>query len=416
MGKIMEKPRYPLVQVIGAGPAGLSLPIAAESLGTYDALLHAGLVMIDTGEHIGEGKLSSYHIHSNSEGGDFYSNLHGRFKETIPPELLASEQQIILLPFVGALLHTIGKLVEQDLSASQQSAFLPRTHIDAIHLSQDTTPLFTSVGGTREIATSRNIVLAPGAYETHKDTSHRDKTFLSGDVITEKRLAEITERLTTAEHPSIVIKGGSHSAFSVAWKLLQEFGDLPFDDGAITILHRSPIKLFASTVDEADEKGIVFNKERDVCSKTGRINRFSGIRNDAQAIYLNIKRGELPQFQLSQVADFSLAQDTLTDATLIIQCLGYHAQEIPIFDSRGNHIGPQRTASGRVIVTTSSQLLTHDGNTIPKAYAIGLGHGRLPSPEIGGEKSAQHHPVDAVNFFHGVVGQDIVTQLLHHRT
>jgi hypothetical protein len=94
----------------------------------------------------------------------------------------------------------------------------------------------------------------------------------------------------------VCIVGGSHSAFSAAWMLLNRLdGDVLNGSGiSVCILHRNNIQVFYSTRAEADldhfdygdgNGGTVINKT------TGQIHPFGGLRGDAKAMWRAVRSG-----------------------------------------------------------------------------------------------------------------------------
>ena len=65
----------------------------------------------------------------------------------------------------------------------------------------------------------------------------------SDDVCSQKGVEILNEKLGSKEKKKVVIIGGSHSAFSAAWVLLNKLDEAIRNDFQIYILHRTSIKV-----------------------------------------------------------------------------------------------------------------------------------------------------------------------------
>lgn len=411
-------------QIIGAGPAGLGIPVAADRIGVWTELLDKGLAIVDKNDHIGCGSLDSIQAKSNSQALEFLDAISttGSFAEVLESrsaqDIVSYGHAIIPLQYVVTFLDELGNMVEDQVTESTSSAFLSNHTVDHIRQqihSDSETVIFSSIdrdGNT--IASSEHVVLATGAVEEAMDLGTwelNQKRFTSREILADEHEKEIAGRLDNPRH-KVVIIGASHSAFAAAARLLEKYDeDAAFTEGDISIYYRGEIKTFYDTTEEAEADKYAYTDEN-ICPKTGRVNRFSGIRGDAKSLFRAIISGNEKRVILKRLQGEIRDIGELGEAALIIQALGYKARVIPIFDAENELIGPKVSPKGKVEVDDSSRVIGEDGSIIPHVYAIGIGHGVKATEEIGGEASAAHHPVDAINFFHGKIGEQIIYQLL----
>ncbi len=412
-----EYPTYFDTQVVGAGPGGLGVAIGAEHEGVLPDLLGEGLLFIDSGKHFGLGKLPEYAIRSNSAWSDLYEAIdpEGEYKSVI--EWARSEKNqssLVPLESVGGLLHQLGELTQMQLELTENSGFMPVTHIESTVIGHDGS--FTTYDTWGEpVARSRTIVFSTGSgEELHPiNTPYKDKTILSHDVLTGNE--DVMDQLRQgAACGKIIVEGGSHSSYSAADKLRSELPGL--EEGQIVVVQKRPSALFYPSIDAAQVGGYTFDPVGDVCPDTQRVHRYGGIRGDAKDLYLAVSDGSERRVAQQIVPNLKAAQPLLEDAAVIVQALGYQVNEIPIYTRDGQRIGPVRI-KGRVEVTDNSQIRSGIGSRriIPGAYGLGLGYGVLPNARIGGEPNSGGRPVDSVNMFHGPVGRNIAQQLVSSR-
>lgn len=406
-------------QIIGCGPAGLSLLVSADSHGELDQFLSSGTIFIEKNCTIGAGSLNGVQSSSNSQANEFHEAVwsQGIFHDALQQQVAKSVEgfgkEILPLPYVSAFLNEIGGVAKQVIEDHPNNGFIAHKEIPAVSVMQNGEGnIFTSLDHFGNVvARSRQIVLAPGAWERVRDagTPERNtKLFLSHEVLSDLYSDEIGGRLA-AYGGRIVILGGSHSALAVAAHSLSRF-DGELNEGSVTIFHRNPIKVFYDTIPDAEEDRYYYT-EADVCQRSLRVNRFSGVRGPAKELYRRVRFGEETRVILTQISDPLSMPDELDNAAIIVQALGYEARSIQFIDDLGRNVGPHMV-NGRVEVDGKARILDNKGQVIEGAYAIGLGHGFRPNPKIGGEPSAANHPVDAFNFYAGPVGEIIYKQLL----
>lgn len=388
------------VQFVGLGPAGSGVFVAADRLGNLPELLDLGVAVINEGSP-GAGSLGEVQIRSNSPCGDFVEFL--RQDGQLADVLSSPAAQNLLegfapsesapLPVVGAYLHALGHMTTNIIEAHPAGAVLPGrvSHLD---LDRD---VFVSYDGKGDpFAVSKNVVQATGAEELldPRLEQYRHKVVLSRAVLTEEANAEIQALLARSPHPFIVVDGASHSGFSAALKLAEQLADST--DFHIDILARQEIKVFFNS-EEAAVNSAYRYRGGDVCKKTGRVNRFSGLRGDAKQLFLDIVSGRERRIQIVPHNGSFDENRTLERADLIIQALGYKPRLIPVY--------------------RNGELLKSPASGVPRVkglYTIGHGFSAPADKYLGGGKN-EKRPVDGVNIYQGPAGEKIVRALLSQK-
>ena len=404
--------------IIGGGPAGLGPLVAADQLGELNKWVNhrRGICVIDGGEaaNFGSGALGNYAINSNSPPRDFLENLRvdgelrGVLQSNIGRRIVERDERreaVLPLREVGDLQREIGSTLFEILDGSEVSDVRFNTRVKCVRLLDDGFVIFDRED--QELARSKKLLLATGGRQELLDIygGNSDKVVLSGAVIEEgDELVRALDVLAAGRE--IVILGGSHSAFSVVWKLLEfaERQEIAIGDGAVKVISRETPRLFYENSRAADADDYAFDREWDVCEETDRVNRFGGVRGDAKELYRRISSGNERRVVLSDKVGGAFNR-----AGLIVQATGYRANAVPLYKPNGELVGPYINDYGRVEVNNSCRIFTENGDVLPNAWAVGLAHG-VNAGIFGGEKSFRG-VLDAVNLYQGAVGTIVYNQL-----
>jgi len=73
-------------------------------------------------------------------------------------------------------------------------------------------------------------------------------------------------------------------------------------------------------------------------SEKGYVHAFSGIRSDAKQLYKRIMKGQERRIELVKADSFSVQQEYISKADLVIWACGYQSSGIPILDVDGTVI------------------------------------------------------------------------------
>lgn len=369
--------------VIGAGPAGISLIIALYNLlanaqgERYRALrtLLDSTLLIDAGQP--GGLLSSYQINANTDTVDVVKGISDgspfvkirdqflRLPETQNPLIaLPRLDKLLLQPLVKKLFE----LMAQRIICNQSVKRITRDQ-----------GLFSSLNEEGEIiAQSENLVLCCGGREQLLDELKpwQNKTLFAGDFL---RFTDV--KALPNKPAAIVIVGASHSGFSCAWRLLNDdlFADFAASREIVILQRRQKIKLRCRP-DFAEQHGIEWDAEQDVCPKTGIIFRNAGLRKDAKFLYLNIRDGEEKRVRIQTINRIGDQSELLDKAALVIQASGFIAR-LPEIEVNGSQCEIDLKSELGEVRDASS------GEVIEGLFANGLGMHILPNGDFRGEKS-----------------------------
>jgi len=402
--------------ILGAGPGGTGPLVWAAQNGKLQSWLAAGVAIVDRSDAMG-GTLGRYAINSDSFGGAYLECLDAApARELFMPlrsdpvtrELEPMRHGLPPLELVDRYLHRLGDRLREIVSQHPGSRFFPRTEARALHLRADGTVVAETVGRDGSIVPieARTAIMALGG---RQDRS----SYLGAELMPGVRLAAIdpekiipSDALMTAQGQSrmaallerggrrrVLILGGSHSAFSIAWVLTNMVTGLDFGPGDIAILHRRPPRIFYESEDAAAADGYDVAK-CDVCPRTRRVNRLGGLRGNGREMWRRLARrpGTIAEERVVMLplADPHLSSATLRtmldEAAVIVPAFGYRASTVPIFDAEARRL-PLRADCGGPAVGRDARVLLADGGQLPNIFGIGLGTDFRPWGKMGGEPS-----------------------------
>lgn len=412
-------------QVIGGGPAGLGLAVAADRLGKLDDWLRSGVLFVDKGpaKHLGSGNLRGIDIRSNSPASDFLEaiNKEGIFAEVINSEIgriiQSHRDDILSLLLVAQFLEALGERFQRVLEDYPQSRLITNAAIVGANYERD--------GGRNRFETvtqdgrsffSENLVLATGGRWKKFIPEPRLKglpppILLDSDLILRcQHTQDIIRSLEKSPH-SLAIVGSSHGAWSSAHVLGENiFPARSFT--RISILARKPVKVFYESREAANADGYHYD-EGDICPKTGRVNRYGGIRGDARDLYRSVieSNGKHPITIVdASERNASEVREILDTAPVIISGVGPEANAVPIYEN-DECIGPQLRTNRQVYVDKNCRVFDTKNRPIDGAYALGLAHGVTPDESLGGESNFSG-TIDGVNGYQGCIGERVLKQIL----
>ena len=398
----------PRCQLIGTGTAGLCFVIALvnkvkQAQGPdkikYQTLLDT-LIAIEGNRQSG-GVLDSYQINANTDADEIvsclldetpFSDLRDHYLQQ--PEV---HQPLIPLPKVGKLmLQPIANIITSLLGDN----LLLNTKVTRVEISKNECKSFGS--NNQLLARSHKMVLCCGGREEllKELLPWRQKTVLTGPLLQMKNA-----RSLPYQQGSILIIGSSHSSFSVAWRFLNDPALSSYAKGRdIIMLQRNPLVKLRCTPAFAHQNQMPFDAIDDVCPVNGLVYRNAGLRKDAKALYLEIKKGTENRVRLEPMASLSNAEHLLDDAALIVQCTGFQAN-LPEISLNGITQKVRRRSS----VGELSDIKT--GKEIPNLFGFGLGIQIIPEGDYRGEKSFTGSS-DGVLPYPNAVAPVIIDQLI----
>lgn len=545
---------YKLV-VIGGGPAGIGVFVRAARLGMLPRLLNPeahgkppdlervralgktqkGVAILHDGDasSFGSGNLGTYIINSNTFANSLTSSVLDDKPDLDPPERTigtflervrqhASAQRLeqigaapACLVDIGMFLHHVGACVMEEMEATaptSSNCFLSTkgTRIWVLEDGLIRVEAQRSDGDTFSLLTE-HVALATGG-EQEKPVldppAIRSKLFMSDECVRDDGFARLRSVLLESQVSGgdkamkVCLVGGSHSAFSVAWLLLNKFrraqsanlsitsteilnpgntspsktqaigepthsemtpvdelsssdtadcissseasqnsNQLPvivptiasaplpispsksesvrkpngtvlgFKPKDITLLHRTPIRCYYGSRKEAEADGADGSR----IDRGGCINTFTGLREDAKALFNNIRVGKETRvrlFQVNRQGSQALSAKAYDSASAIVWCCGYKTRMPQVFDSAGN---PLKLHSENGVIKLDNkgrlQLAASSGpasalkpsedvptlhSAVTRILGLGIGfHLRAPVDEMGNETRA-----DGVTVYH----------------
>ena len=397
--------------IVGAGPGGTGPLICAAQQGSLTDWLEAGVAIVDQGSRIG-GSLHRYAINSDSMGRSYLECFdHAPFfdlfaelrREETTQRLYEYVDRLPPLPLVGAFLQRQGYHLERLIARFPASRFLAGTRAKRVRLLASgrvaiglgrSHPADDLVGSSAILAMGGRQVTDSWFCRALDLRQHVREGRLHGsdELLTETGLQQVIDRVGAMR--SVVILGSSHSAFSVAWRLLEEFGDR-LAPGAVRILHRTEPRMYYPTREAAMADGYPFTED-DICPETQRVNRLSGLRGDGRELWRRIfaKPGTAPERRVtcSALNDADLSDPELIallgQADLVVTTFGYLSRTLPLADAVGNELTLEADANG-ASVDHEGRLRLMGGAVLPNVFGIGLGTGYRPFGRMGGEPSCR---------------------------
>jgi hypothetical protein len=398
----------------GGGPAALGPFVCAARKGSLDELLDQGVLVIERGTALGGGSLRHYAVSSNSLAVAFLEGLDevplGGPLDDVRDDPATLELRKLSgvhapLKVAGAFLDSVGAAVTRILERHPKCAVLRETTVTEVSAADDRVSVST-LNGEKQIVRAGKAVIALGgrapdgleSLELVPGLSLRnyaDKLRHASAVFDER--IGLPTRLVEAVGSSgkVAVVGGSHSAWSVAGTMLNDprFRGQTGAAPMVTLLHRSPIRLFYLTAEEAKEERYPFDPERDVCPVSGRVNRVGGLKGDARdlarrALGFADEGVPIRLLRVGPSGDRRATAAALDEAELVVAATGYRPRLPEILAHGGRVVEPARSSSG-IAVTDRAELVAANGDPVANVLTYGLGVGIRAPERIGGEPSNQ---------------------------
>jgi hypothetical protein len=409
-----------------------------------------GLLIIDKRVSLGAGKLGEYvNVTGNSVAKTFLACLeHERFDEVfgdireyneLHRKLAADPDGAPLLSEVGELLTLAAERLIAHVVEHFDVDVLRGHEIDAIRRGQDGRFEIayhdTRGPAARRKVISDTVVMNLGGTQRVEEVDDLCRTLdiplpgsgviaCTSDELLRLTSTQLVDTFAPMFAPAaarrtnrITIIGGSHSAFTMTERLATDLGGAGLDE--IAIVHRSPIRLFFESEDEARAWGYTVDPINDICPITRRVNRSSGLRYRAFEIACQVMSngrvaGTMPRVALidaaSGEAERSHAGNCLMHSCGVVHSAGYGPNMSALVDHRGVTI-PLLSGQGGIEVDKFGRPLDLKGKVVSGLFTFGLGAGFRPDPEIGSE-AAFTGRIYGVWIFHHEIGKRILTGVL----
>ena len=424
--------------MIGCGPAGTAMLTAASKHDRLVPLVAAGLALVERRTQMGPGELGHYAIRSDTTAETFLSAVKGNPH----PELAALEHHPagrLMQRYVGELGAPLADTAPLLAATAERLAGIVAAHGGAVLTGHEATSVrrtadggwATTVrdatGASRRLV-SRNVVVAAGGIQTDAQVAAKPVAGVALGTLAGRRLMrsdallrlggveQAHERLRGRPAPRVAIVGASTSAIAAAVLLLKAQPGFAFGAGAVTVLHRQPLRPFYPTIAAAHADGFHDFDENDVCPVSGFVLRLAGLRLESRELVLRMLslggRTPDPRVASHRIAgdDDAVARRIVGEADLVVGALGYRPRSVPLLGVDGTPLALAHHA-GRPMVDRHCRILDANDMPVPGAYGIGLAAGFVPWGRLGGEASFRGQ-ANGLWLWQNDVGQMIVDQVL----
>jgi len=399
----------------GAGPAGMGLLFNAVRTGTIAELAQYGLIIVDASATPGIGRLGEYQITANSVGDVFLDCLRDPAMAEVFAPLQASPaywrirdqaQEAPLLSQVGELLLEASQLVLDHIVARYSVQLWSETLITEVFHDRDEYHIWVEHRGQKQCIRSHALVLNLGGRQDPHNllnglaaqglTLPPARAIHSADSLLRltPRALRATFATTVAQGGSFSVIGGSHSAFSMLENIAVALE--PLGLAQVNLIHRSSIRLFYESVEQARANGYAFDPVADVCPISGRVNRSGGLRYRALVVGREVLergvvggtsvRARLLQTDGSDVEQMRAASEVLRTAAVVMQCTGYQPLLPQLRRMDGTAI-ELRQVTGGLDSDPSGCPCDQGGRRLHGLHLFGLGSGLGVDPLLGSEPS-----------------------------
>ncbi len=402
--------------IVGGGPAGLAPLVSASRAGILDRILSAGLAIVERGPAIGSGRIGSYAINSDTAAntlvncviGNPYPFLAGLTECPATVAVVAHGNGTVPLGLAGQLMASIGGALHEYISAGGNPVL---TGHEAIHTRQGEdgrwqTLVRRTADGSHRTIESRFVILATGGHQPDECLesqrvggvpllpTYAAKLIQSDAALTAAGLTEIGRRLDAGPARRVAIVGSSSSSMACANAVLRAPFGQELSAGAVTLLHRRPLRIFYPSAEAALADGYDEFGPDDICPLSGFVFRFAGFRLDSRELAMSARgiagRAPEPRLRLHRlVPDIDpAALDILDDASVIVAALGYRPRALPVLNAAGDPVALLAVQPGaQPLVDKQCNVLAANGAVIDGLMGIGLAAGFASAEAIGGEPS-----------------------------
>jgi hypothetical protein len=426
--------------IVGGGPAGTAVLLAADRMGLLPQLLDKGLALVERGARIGGGNLKRYDIASDTAADSFLDAIRNSPQPSIralaghPAARDVASYSAALgvpLPLAAELLDRIGDSLRQAVEEGGGTVLTHNKVMEARPTHIGLWRCLVSDLETKEryVVLARNIVVATGGTQPFSllrgqsvagislTQRYPDRLILPDHLLARGGIELLRSCIGGKSNPEIVIIGGSSSAISAA-NLILSRSDLIGPNGRVTLVHRSPLKPFYASEQAARAEGFAAFVPEDICPVSGAVNRLGGLKLEQRQLILEALgiagRAPDPRLHLHRL-DRHDPMETLAAldrADAIVAALGYRPVGMTFRDEEGLPIPLLADGPGHPpMIDQHCRVLKTSGNPLPNVYGIGLASGYRPDPHFGGETSFRGQ-VNDVRMWQSEAGPRIVEQLL----
>ncbi|MBE7731168.1 aminotransferase DegT [Komagataeibacter sp. FXV3] len=431
------------VLIAGGGPAAIAVLLAASRIGELPRLLDEGLVLVEQGPHIGSGMLGRYVINSDSAAETFVDAITdnpvpelARLTHHPMVEMIRNHGRLPLpLRVVADFLDIVGQVLTTLITAHPASRILTGWQLKSLHQNVDGRwrgYLISSDGAHTQHIIANKVVLAMGAHQPEQRLHdemvaegpllprHAGRVMQSDELLSPDDIARLRAMTAGQDNPRIAVIGGASSALSVARVIMRDMADRIIP-GNLTLLHKSRLKLFYRTAEEAVADGYTEFHEDDICPVSQFVYRFGGLRYDSRDLAMQLMgiAGAPPEPRLRdvQIKDDNHAevQAIIDNADAVIACFGYRPRRVTMIDAHDRPIALSTDAPDGCLTGPECGILNAAGQEIPGLFGLGLASGFRPTGAMGGETSFRGQ-VNSLWLWQTAIGEKILHHLLPPET
>jgi FkbM family methyltransferase len=211
-----------------------------------------------------------------------------RYRQNFPP-----------LPLVDRYMGDIGQAMAATINSHPASALHLQTTVQSVHLRDDGTVAVFARGHDAQPRTlvARSAIVALGGRQPWQEKapesglrfpdSAKRRVLSSNVLLSHDGLAIANDIIAAAGSHRIIILGGSHSAYAVAWALLHLSAARTLGEGQIAIVQRRPPRIFYP--DRAAAVADLYHvAPGDICARTHRVNRMGGLRGHGRDMWRQV--------------------------------------------------------------------------------------------------------------------------------
>lgn len=420
--------------VIGGGPAGTGLIINAIRRNILPQLINGGLAIFEASGNFCSGTIGKYIINSDTAASAFTEYMQG-FETSVYPTCSNSNisQQFttgstspVPLKKVGKFLRLLGRDFEAYLLKHPNFKLYKKTRVIRVERTADNNfKIYFVHKSAAAFVLARQVVFATGGIQSKTKLlaeripgniplkKYEKKIITASTWLKGGAKKEFERLINLSTDIKIAIIGSSHSAFSCALVLLNLMG-AKLQAGSITILYRSKPRLYFASAQEARQANYHDFNDDDICPRTGRVNRLSGLRFQSRQLLMNVwGLGNSCENRVTLTSIQSCVENTkhvFDTANVIIAATGFLPLTIPLFNCDGSFVKLAANYK-HPLVNKLGQLIDNRGQVIPNAYGIGLASGFVPYGLMGGEASFTGQ-TNGLWLYQNDVGAMIVDQLI----
>ena len=249
-----------MICIIGGGPSCISLLCCMIKNNIYHKLKEK-IIIFEKSNTFGSGALKNYFIRSNSSLSSFMEIVPDYILDKISEKnknlITAIGYDTVYLPILGDIFEEIGYHFQQELK---------------VFLNSDITKIEKKSVYVNNLVLKFDKIISCIGGHFIKDNNISSYDIISGTL----KIKDFYEK----KH--ILILGASHTAWSVAWKLITNRYK-----GKITFFVRSKVKIYCVNKLEAKQINFTDFDDMDICPDTKSIFRFAGLRGDSKKLWMN---------------------------------------------------------------------------------------------------------------------------------